>query len=582
MQKHRLLCSLLLALVMLSGIPAHVGARDPTECICGAQAPGDVVIGIMLPCHHKVQALRERIRPDSFHCSDFDLASFLKSLSAIHEIEEINRAGFLPGVRLGYLMCDTCSYASKALQNVGHMLAVNSSLEIQCDYTDFRPRVKIILGALYSEVSIAVARLLNVYMVPLLSSTSSSPELSDKLRYPVFLRTVPSDKHQTKAVATLMNHYGWDWVGVVYGDDEYGRAAFQSFLIDAETNSVCLAYQEVLPNYLDNSYSVQRIQQVAEQIRSSSAQVVLLILKTQLVEDLFKEMIRTNTSRTWIASDGWSRSLSLAKMDGINKVGDILGFSFVAGKDISFDTYLKNLTATPGGYNNFIEEYKNLRFNCTPECYSSKPPSYCPSTELLKALDTSEVFLSRVAVWAVANALKKLLNCGSSTCLGEINFPPYKLLEELRKVKFDLDSQTFYFDENGDFVNGYDLIIWKKDELCRRFERIGKYDVLTKQIELYQENFTWLSTANTTVKLLLCLFSTVTLLLTVKRSSGPLTVSVDPAERRFPSPSSQNTSGSAYQLSDSQSKIPIALFLSVPSKLMSDVETSVVAAEGTY
>lgn len=104
-----------------------------------------------------------------FAIFSFDLASFLKSLSAIHEIEEINRAGFLPGVRLGYLMCDTCSYASKALQNVGHMLAVNSSLEMQCDYTDFRPRVKIILGALYSEVSIAVARLLNVYMVPLVS-----------------------------------------------------------------------------------------------------------------------------------------------------------------------------------------------------------------------------------------------------------------------------------------------------------------------------------------------------------------------------------------------------------------------------
>lgn len=93
----------------------------------------------------------------------------MTSLAVIHEIEEINAAGFLPGVRLGYLMCDTCSYASKALQNVGYMLAVNKSLNVKCNYTDFRPRVKIILGALYSEVSIAVARLLNVYMVPLVS-----------------------------------------------------------------------------------------------------------------------------------------------------------------------------------------------------------------------------------------------------------------------------------------------------------------------------------------------------------------------------------------------------------------------------
>ena len=101
----------------------------------------------------------------------FDPPSFLKSLATIHEIERINAAGFLPGVRLGYLMCDTCSYASKALQNVVHMLAVNGSLTAACNYTDFRPGIKIILGALYSEESIAVARLLNVYMVPLVSHT---------------------------------------------------------------------------------------------------------------------------------------------------------------------------------------------------------------------------------------------------------------------------------------------------------------------------------------------------------------------------------------------------------------------------
>lgn len=99
----------------------------------------------------------------------FDIPSFVRSLATIHEIEEVNAAGFLPGVRLGYLMCDTCSYASKALQNVEQMLAINSSLDMKCNYTDFRPTVKIILGALYSEESIAMARLLNVYMVPLVS-----------------------------------------------------------------------------------------------------------------------------------------------------------------------------------------------------------------------------------------------------------------------------------------------------------------------------------------------------------------------------------------------------------------------------
>ncbi|KAK1889133.1 G-protein coupled receptor family C group 6 member A [Dissostichus eleginoides] len=459
------------ALIALSSLQACGGECDFAHSMCGAQAPGDVVIGILMPSHHKVTALGKRIRPESYHCSDFHLTSFMRSLAVIHEIEEINAAGFLPGVHLGYMMCDTCSFASTALQNVEYMLAVNRSLNVDCDYSDFRPRVKIILGALYSEVSIAVARLLSVYMIPLLSSTSSAQDLSDKRRYPGFLRTIPSDKHQTEALGQVMHHFGWNWVGVVYGDDEYGSAAFQSFLKNAEENSVCLNYKEVLPDYLDNSQSLPRIKQIAERIRSSTARVVLLILKEGLVEDLFKEMIRTNTSRTWIASDAWSRSRSIAQMEGINKVGDILGFTFVTGKNESFDKYLKNLTVTPGGYNHFIEEYKNLRFNCTPECFSDKAPSYCPSPDELKmkadnacnfkdpqeqnddhlvtALDTSDAFLHRLAVWATANALKKLLKCNGSSCLGEINFPPWKLLEELKKVQFEFENSSFFFNNNA-------------------------------------------------------------------------------------------------------------------------------------
>lgn len=75
-----------------------------------------------------------------------------------------------------------------------------------------------------------------------------------------------------------------------------------------------------------------------------------------------------------------------------------------------------------------------------------------------------------------------------------------QLLEELKKVKFKLDNQNYFFDENGDFVSGYDLIMWERDGNHRRFQRIGKYNVLDKQIKLSIKNFTWLSTANTTVR----------------------------------------------------------------------------------
>ncbi|CAL9694472.1 unnamed protein product [Knipowitschia caucasica] len=514
--------------VMVAVLGAVLGACLPALApgcdvsrnhICGARVQGDIMIGLMLPSHDSVQNLN-RTSPERYQCSNFSLVPFMNSLAAIHAIEEVNAAGFLPGVSLGYMMCDTCSHPSKALQNVELMLSYNQSLHTQCDYTQYRPEVKAILGARYSETSVSVAKLLSVSMVPLLSSSSSSPALSDKQRYPSFLRTIPSDVHQTMALTQLMAHFSWNWVGVVYRDDDYGKAALQSFLRDAQRANVCVAYQEELPFQFDPQDNGHDLKRVAEQIRSSTAQVVLLILTPVQVEAIFKEMIKTNTKKIWLASDSWTVNGPLAHMDGINQVGDILGFMFIARKSESFDNYLKNLSAPVGGYNQFIEEYKNLRFHCSPECNSDNPPSFCKmkSTEACKAsdpqaqndeylvqtLDTGAAFLERAAVWAVAHSLRKVLRCNRTVCSGRKDFFPWELLVELRRIHFDYENHTFYFDENGDSLNGYDLIMWTKDGNRRQFSKIGRYRALDKMIKLDQKDLIWLSTSNSTVPVCRC------------------------------------------------------------------------------
>ena len=103
-----------------------------------------------------------------FSNSRFDMRAFLQTLAVIHTIDTINDSDFLPGIRLGYIICDTCADASKAIQNTLHLLAINSSMTVQCDFTE-NPMVKAIIGARFSEVSIAVAPLIGIYMVPQVS-----------------------------------------------------------------------------------------------------------------------------------------------------------------------------------------------------------------------------------------------------------------------------------------------------------------------------------------------------------------------------------------------------------------------------
>ena len=283
-----------------------------------------------------------------------------------------------------------------------------------------------------------------------ISATSSANTLDDTLRYPSFLRTVPSDVHQTHAIAQLMAHFKWNWVGVISGDDDYGRAALRDFLKYAEDVNVCAAFNEVIPHYLDHPESKRRISEVASRIQSSNARVVLLIVKGQLVEQIFRLMISKGISRTWIASDTWSEYQLVAEMTGINTIGDVFGIRFITGPNPGFAHFLTNLSPGPGALNRFIEEYKDLRFGCTPEaqqhqdCLKDRPADQCPLHDSLKlkskdacmlpdpqkanddflAQAGDQVYAQRLATWSIAYALRSLLQCNSTICTGERDFKP--------------------------------------------------------------------------------------------------------------------------------------------------------------
>ncbi|XP_053366143.1 G-protein coupled receptor family C group 6 member A [Clarias gariepinus] len=456
---------------------------------CGAWASGDIQIGMLSSCFSKVENLYSRGTPDIYNCSEFNLVSFVRMLAVIYTIETINNSSFLPGVQLGYHICDTCCHASKAIQTTEHLLEFNNTGPGQCELKQ-NPKVKAIIGARYSEVSISVARFLSLYMVPQISASSSAEALSDRLRYPSFLRTIPSDVHQMKALAKLMSRFDWDWVGLIHSDDEYGKSALQGFLDNAEKENVCTAFIETLPYYLDHKNIDIMIQKVVQTIQNSTAKVVLVILREELVHKLFIEVIRQNISRTWIASDAWSVSYNISHMNGINNIGDVFGFSFITGPNPGFEEYLQNLAITPGTENVFIEKYRKFGND---------------KDFLTKVVDTTQAYADRLAVLSIAHSLKKILKCNQTACPGNKDFPPYELLNELKQVNFTLDNRTFYFNESGDFVNGYDLMNWvqNKSNGNRYLKVVGGYNLEQGQI-IIDKNIQWYNSNSNEVPTSIC------------------------------------------------------------------------------
>nr|XP_017517354.2 G-protein coupled receptor family C group 6 member A isoform X3 [Manis javanica] len=259
-----------LLIILITYFTTTQSCQTPDDFVA-ATSPGHIMIGGLFAIHEKVLSLGVcPRRPEIQQCVGFEISNFLQTLAMIHSIEMINNSTLLSGVKLGYEIYDTCTDITLAMAATLRFLSkLNCSTEImefKCDYSHYMPKVKAVVGAGYSEITMAVSRMLNLLLMPQVSYESTAEILSDKIRFPSFLRTVPSDFYQTKAMAHLIQKSGWNWIGIIATDDDYGRLALNTFAIQTTANNVCIAFKEVLPAFLSDNTIEVRINQTLEKI----------------------------------------------------------------------------------------------------------------------------------------------------------------------------------------------------------------------------------------------------------------------------------------------------------------------------
>lgn len=116
------------------------------------------------------------------------------------------------------------------------------------------------IGSDSSSVTKPIAAVMSNLQIPQLSFTSTSPELSDKVTYPYFLRNIPSgmfifffylcfffvncvlDNAQAGAMASIVKNFGWKRVITVNTVEAYGSAAVQAFNIAAFNEGITVSF----------------------------------------------------------------------------------------------------------------------------------------------------------------------------------------------------------------------------------------------------------------------------------------------------------------------------------------------------
>uniref|UniRef100_A0A3B4T623 Olfactory receptor C family, r1 n=1 Tax=Seriola dumerili TaxID=41447 RepID=A0A3B4T623_SERDU len=359
-------------------------------------------------------------------------------------VEEINRnSTLLPGVKLGYRIVDGCSRYPWALQVA---LSLVGGDKRSCSLTASMPHSIII-----SEMSF-----------PQISYMASCPCLSDRLKFPNFFRTIPSDIYQARAMARLAIRFHWTWIGAVLVNNDYGHLAIQVcvFVLYMERGVFGIHRDCSQRNYY-------------ERCQTDSTHNSSFHCKGD------SDLLLVYRCKENISGTGQNKYLAISKV-----ASGVLGVAIKSSTIPGFESYLRNF---PGD---------------TPSLsYFSSP---------LKLRVAYNVYL---AVYAAAHALHSLLSCPNrdsplrniSTCSSPNHIKPIevKMLITVSSYpqEFLIFWEMFYF-QGADIPAQYDLVNWQNTpEGPLKLVLIGRVDGF--DVHLNESAIQW-STGSSQVPVSVC------------------------------------------------------------------------------
>ncbi|XP_027754799.1 taste receptor type 1 member 3, partial [Empidonax traillii] len=395
-------------------------------------------------------------------------------------IDEINNStSLLPGVTLGYDMYDTCFEPLVALQPSLLFLTRNGTtgIGVLCNSTDCQPRVTAVIGPHKSDLCLVTAKLFSSFLIPQVSYAASSEKLSNAQLYPSFYRTVPSDKNLVEAVVLLLNRFGWNWIATIATDDEYGQGAQELFLSTAGNNNICIAFEGLIPTDLSEPSAKKQLEDTINLINKTKVNIIVLFAFSLPAQALLEQSIRMGLSKkVWIGTKAWMLSDIPTSVPNIQSIGTVLGFVMKAGTVPGFQRYVADLF-TSVQQDEFCRQSKELSRLMNADVLGThcRECDHISLGDLSFMLSISQVQPVHVAVYSVAYALHRALGCTPKAC-PKAPIRSWQLLQFMDTLPFEVNGQSFRFDQSHSTNTGYKLVFWSWKNGSLRYLPVGDYE----------------------------------------------------------------------------------------------------------
>ncbi|XP_074496724.1 extracellular calcium-sensing receptor-like [Sebastes fasciatus] len=466
---------------------------------------GDVTIGGVFAIHNPISKPPSFFTdtPEPLTCSGINMREFQFAQTMIFAIQEINNSSsLLPNILIGYKVFDNCAstlYSSSVVMGL-----INGQERTLGQSCSGQSSVHAIIGPSDSSSTIVLLRIAGLFQIPVISYFATCACLSNRKEYPSFFRTIPSDYYQSRAMAKLVKHFGWTWVGAVRSDNDYGNNGMETFITAASQEGVCIEYSEVISR-TDLSGQIARVVRV---IQNGNAKVLVAFLSEE-IEMLLEEAVKQNlTGLQWVGSEFWITASYLANKRYSGLLTGSLGFTIRKAKIPGLKEFLLQVNPSQEPHNNLLRKFWEASFGCSfqPSVHGQ---TLCSGSERLEDINNPFTDLSKLrisnnvykAVYAVAHAMHNMLKCGQSeavnqSCIRKDFLEPKQVVKHIEDVNLTLQSgETVGFDENGDPAATYELVNWQRNQAGDIvFVAIGSYDAslpIGKQLIMNGINTTW-------------------------------------------------------------------------------------------
>ncbi|KAG2463180.1 V2R1 protein, partial [Polypterus senegalus] len=422
----------------------------------------------------------------------------------IFAIEEINnRTDFLPNMSLGYKIYDACSTVPLAIKAAMALMSGAGEAQSSTLSCSQQSSIHAIIGYSASSPTIGISTLVGQFNIPVISHFATCACLSNRKEFPTFFRTIPSDYYQSRALAQLVKHFGWTWVGTIRSDNDYGNSGMATFIKAAEKEGICIEYSEDI--YRTNPR--EKFLKTVEVIKMGSSKTIVAFANIVDLEFLIKELVLQNvTGLQWVGSESWVSAKNVATMENYRIFKGTIGFSIANAAIPGLKEFLLSVrpSSTPGN-TGLIKLWENM-FDCSFSALHSKT---CTGSENLQQVNNLYTDVSELgvtynvykAVYAVAHALHDLLACQDNRgpCMAnQKDTLPLQALQYLKKVNFSVNNGEYVnFDINGDSPARYELVNWQLSvNGITEFVNIGFYDASLpegKQFIMNNNSIVWAS-----------------------------------------------------------------------------------------